>query len=87
MKIKFLKKTKDTLEIESDDNVLPNVLCSALTKNDVDAYYYIPHPLLPRHVLHIDAKEPMEKLRSAVSSVESDWTKFGKLLKAGMESR
>ena len=75
------------MEIESDDSLLLNLLCNELTKNGVDAYYHIPHPLLPRHILHIDAKEPMKKLRSAIDSVESDWNKFGRLLKDSIKSR
>jgi len=55
------------------------MLClGVLQANKVDAYAYEPHPLLPGYRLHIEAKDPLKELNSAIKTVEADWKAFQK---------
>ncbi len=87
MEIKFIEKKKGVLELEFDNKTLPNALAGALTEDGVDAYFYTPHPLTNAHRLHIDADDPMEALKSALSKVENTWGEFGKLLKKELKAK
>lgn len=78
MKVSIVEKKDGLLEIECDDKVLPNALLGVLMANKVDAYAYEPHPLLPGYRLHIEAKDPLKELNSAIKTVEADWKAFQK---------
>lgn len=82
MKVSIIDKKDGLLDVEFDDKVLPNALLSVLMANKVDAYAYEPHPLLPGYRLHIEAKDPMKELNSALKTVEADWKAFEKEFKA-----
>ncbi len=82
MKVSIIEKKDSLLDIEFDDKVLPNALLSVLMANKVDAYAYEPHPLLPGYRLHIEAKDPLKELNTAIKTVEADWKAFEKEFKA-----
>ena len=81
MDVKIIEQTKQELEIEIDDDVLPNVLANNLIKKKVDAYFYDPHPLLPGFRLNISSSKAKTDLKKAVGDVEKDLKEFSKLLK------
>jgi DNA-directed RNA polymerase subunit L len=78
MKVSIMEKKDNLLDIEFDDKVLPNALLGVLMANKVDAYAYEPHPLIPGYRLHIEAKDPMKELNTAIKTVEADWKAFQK---------
>jgi len=80
MAVKFIEKKKDSIELEFDDKVFPNIIRANLVEHNVDSYCYDPHPLLPGYRLHVDAKDAMKELKNSVKRVEKDWNEFGKLL-------
>ena len=45
MEVKFVEKKKDVVELEFIEKDVPVALVGALLRNDVDAYWYEPHPL------------------------------------------
>ena len=82
MKVSIIEKKDGLLDMEFDDKVLPNALVGVLMANKVDAYAYEPHPLIPGYRLHIEAKDPMKELNTAIKTVEADWKAFEKEFKA-----
>lgn len=78
MTAKFIEKKKDSIEMEFDDKVLPNLMRTDLIEHGVDSYCYDPHPLLPGYRLHVDAKDAMKEIKDSVKRVEKDWKDFGK---------
>lgn len=82
MKVSIVEKKDGLLELEFDDKVLPNALLGVLMANKVDAYAFEPHPLLPGYRLHIESKDPMKELNTAIKTVESDWKAFQKEFEA-----
>jgi len=78
MTIKFVEKKKESVEVEFDDKVLPNLLRTDLIEHDVDSYCYDPHPLLPGYRLHVDAKDVMKEIKGSLTRVEKEWKDFAK---------
>jgi DNA-directed RNA polymerase subunit L len=82
MEVKFLEKKKDTVELEFTEKDVPVALVGALLRNDVDAYWYEPHPLKKGFRVHIDADDAPAQLKKAVNDLASDWSAFKKALEA-----
>jgi len=80
MTVKFIEKKKDSIELEFDDKVLPNIIRTDLVEHRVDSHCYDPHPLVPGYRLHVDAKDAMKELKGSVRRVEKDWNEFSKAL-------
>jgi len=72
MDVTVVEENEGVLEFEVNDSVLPNVLASKMAKNNVDAFFYRPHPLLPGYRVHIESSNPRKDLSKAVGDVESD---------------
>lgn len=80
MTIKFIEKKKESVEMEFDDKVLPNLLRTNLIEHGVDSYCYDPHPLLPGYRLHVDAKDALKEIKGSVKRLEKDWKDFAKVV-------
>jgi len=78
MTIKFIEKKKESVEVEFDDKVLPNLMRADLIEHGVDSYCYDPHPLLPGYRLHTNAKDAVKEIKGSLTRVEKDWKDFGK---------
>jgi DNA-directed RNA polymerase subunit L len=78
MEFKFIEKKKDIVELEFYEKEVPLALVSALLKNNVDAYWYEPHPLKPGFRVHIESDDAQADLKKAVPDLETDWRKFQK---------
>ena len=85
MEFKFVEKKKDVIELEFDEKELPIAITAILLKNDVDAYWYEPHPLKVGFRLHIEADEAMAELKKAVSGLDAEWGGFHKAVQAKLK--
>ena len=85
MEVKFLEKKKDMVELEFIEKDVPVALVGALLRNDVDAYWYEPHPLKKGFRVHIDADDAPKELKKAVTNLASDWSTFKKALEAKLK--
>ena len=85
MEFKFVEKKKDVVELEFDEKDTPVILVGALLRNDVDAYWYEPHPLKKGVRVHIDADDAQKELKKAVSDLASDWSAFMKAVESKLK--
>ena len=85
MEFKFVEKKKDMIELEFDEKEIPLALSGALLKNDVDAYWYEPHPLKVGFRLHIEADDAMGELKKAISALDTEWSGFRKAVEAKLK--
>jgi DNA-directed RNA polymerase subunit L len=82
---KFIEKKKNILELEFDEKEIPVMLVHELTNKGVDAYYYEPHPLLTGFRVHIEAKDALSELKSAVKALDKDWSELKKAVEARLK--
>ena len=78
MDFKFVKKKKGEVEVEFDEKEVAVALVSELSKNNVDAYTYEPHPLKAGFVLHVESDNAMADLKKAVDGLGKDWSQLQK---------
>ena len=80
MNIEFVKKEKDSIELELSEKEPALALLAVLQDNGVDAYTHDPHPLKAGFRLHVESKDALKDLRNAVGDLEKQWGKFSKEL-------
>jgi DNA-directed RNA polymerase subunit L len=85
MEFKFVEKKKDVVELEFDEKEIPVALCGVLSANDVDAYWYEPHPLIPGFRLHIEAADAQAELKKAIATLGAEWSQFKKGVEAKLK--
>ncbi|MFH1054651.1 MAG: hypothetical protein V1744_01005 [Candidatus Altiarchaeota archaeon] len=85
MEFKIVEKKKDVVVLEFDEKDVPVALVGALLRNDVDAYWYEPHPLKKGFRVHIEAEDAMKELKKAVSDLDSEWTQFRKAVESKLK--
>jgi DNA-directed RNA polymerase subunit L len=85
MEFKFVEKKKDTVVLEFDEKEIPLALTGVLLKNEVDAYWYEPHPLKVGFRLRIDAPDAQKELKKAVSGLDEEWSQFRKAVEAKLK--
>lgn len=85
MEFKFVEKKKEVVELEFDEKEVPVALVGVLLNNDVDAYWYEPHPLIPGFRIHIEADDAQAELKKAVKALGSEWSEFKKAVEAKLK--
>ena len=85
MEFKFVEKKKDYVELEFDEKEVPLALVGMLIQNDVDAYWYQPHPLKKGFRVHIDGEDAQKDLKKAVATLDGEWNQFKKALEAKLK--
>jgi len=85
MEFKFVERKKGVVELEFSEKEVAIALSSVLLRNDVDAYWYEPHPLLHGFRLHVEAEDAFGELKKAVSGLDSEWSEFRKAVEAKLK--
>ncbi|MBU0761902.1 MAG: hypothetical protein KKD39_02660 [Candidatus Altiarchaeota archaeon] len=72
MDVKVVEKKKDSVEIEFTEKEIPIALVGVLQNAGVDAYWHEPHPLKQGFRIHVDSQNPMDEVKKAVKTLDSD---------------
>ena len=85
MEYKFIEKKKGVVEVEFDEKAVPVALVGVFANNNVDAYWYEPHPLKKGFRLHVEAEDAMGEFKKAVSGLDAEWGQFRKAVEGKLK--